>query len=161
MQSDDMYAEVAKPEFYRLFHEVVSLPTTREFFSWDQGTNTFTIEEKARQLFELIAPLEEDSTAKLSTFRDARNLRYIIGDSTAEAILFDPEQPLAAALALALPDPTPKPTSLPTDIKNCFKSLEDAQIEELVALDSDDVNLLEDLADLIASRLDQYRRLAA
>lgn len=70
MEDDDLYAGVAKPEFYRLFHELASLPIVREFFSWDQTVSKFNNEEKSRQVFELIEPLEDDSTSKLTTYKD-------------------------------------------------------------------------------------------
>ena len=162
MEDDDLYAGVAKPEFYRLFHELVSLPIVREFFSWDQTVSKFNNEEKSGQVFELIEPLEDDSTSKLTTYKDVRDLRFIIGNKQAEAILLDPEENLAAALTAAMPEPDlPTPSLLPNRIKDFFKALENAGIEELTALAIDDVNLLEDLAELISSRLEQHTKLLA
>ena len=35
MERDDLYSEKAEPEFYRLLHELVSLPDVRKRFGWD------------------------------------------------------------------------------------------------------------------------------
>ena len=76
--------------------------------------------------------------------------------------MLDPEENLAAALTAAMPEPDlPTPSLLPNRIKDFFKALENAGIEELTALAIDDVNLLEDLAELISSRLEQHTKLLA
>ena len=78
----------------------------------------------------------------------------------AENMLLDPESTLAAAKAIARPAPTLEPaTDLPNEIKNFYKTLDDTQIGALTALSGEDISLLEELADLITSRIEQYRRL--
>ncbi len=162
MQSDELYSGVAKPEFYRLFHDLVSVPNVREFFSWDHDSAQFNDEERARQFFELIEPLESDFGAKLRTYADVRQLRSVIGNPTAEAILLDPDQPLAAALTVVQPDNGAQTAQdLSSEVSQFYELLQTAQIEALTSLSVEDLRVLEEIANLINARLEQYSRLAA
>jgi hypothetical protein len=98
MQEDEMYASVANPDLYNLFHELVANPDVRKFFSWNHELVKFDDQERARQFFELIAPADSDQDAKIKTYIDVRKLRTIVGNPLAEAALFDPDQSLASAL---------------------------------------------------------------
>lgn len=100
MESDELYASSSSPEYYRLFHELVSLPDVRIRFGWDDEENAFSDIEKAREFFELIAPQEGNET-KLSTYSDVRKLKFIVGRPKAEASLLDPERTFAEALTMA------------------------------------------------------------
>jgi hypothetical protein len=99
MEGDDFYGEKAVPEFYRLFHELVSLPDVRIRFGWNNDVDAFTDIDQAREFFELIAPREEDGEAKLKTYSDVRKLKFIVGDPSAESLLMDPEKSVEDALA--------------------------------------------------------------
>ena len=161
MENDEMYANVAKPQFYRFFHELVSLPTVREFFSWDHDGAVFQDQDRARQFYEMIEPLESGFAPKLRTFLDVRQLRVIIGNPTAEAALLDPDQSLASAIARAQPDEIMHlTTDLMNEARRFCRVLEAAQIEAVSGLSAEDVQLLEELENIISSRLDQHRRLA-
>ena len=74
MENDDLYAETVYPEFYRLFHELVSLPDVRTRFGWDANDETFTDIESAREFFDLIAPHDEDGEPELKTTQMFGNL---------------------------------------------------------------------------------------
>lgn len=100
MESDELFGKRAEPAFYRLFHELVSLPEVRSRFGWSSDDEAFTDLESARQFFELISS-DGKEDAKLQTYGDVRKLRGIIGHSKAEDSLFDPEQPLSEAIRLA------------------------------------------------------------
>lgn len=99
MEQDELFSKKAEPTFYRLFHELVSLPDVRTRFGWSSDTNAFTDIDKARQFFELICS-DGKQDAKLQTFGDVRKLKNIIGHIKAEDSLFDPEQPLSEAIRL-------------------------------------------------------------
>lgn len=160
MQQDEMYSKAAKPTFYRLFHELVSLPTVRGFFSWDHEEARFTDVEKARSFFELIEPLEADRVPKLRTYSDVRQLRLVIGDPKGEASLLDLDETLATAVAKAQPSPAEQNSAdLLAEAKRFCQALENAQIEALVGLTADEVEILEEVANLISSRLEQYHLL--
>lgn len=101
MEEDDLYAEKADPDYYRLFHELVSLPDVRARFGWNASQDAFTDIERAREFYELIAPREDDGEAKLKTYSDVRKLKFIVGQPRAESILLDPEKSFAEALKAA------------------------------------------------------------
>jgi hypothetical protein len=102
MEKDELYSESVDPHFYRLFHELVSLPIVRERFGWDSKTDSFSDTSKAREFFELIAPHGDEATEpKLNTYLDVRKLKYVIGNLRAEATLTDPNQPYSETLRIA------------------------------------------------------------
>lgn len=100
MENDELYSESSSPEFYRLFHELVSLPDVRKRFGWDDQNNSFVALESAREFFELIAPQESDEP-KLTTYSDVRKLKLVVNRPKAEAALLDPDRSLTDALRLA------------------------------------------------------------
>jgi hypothetical protein len=161
MKNDELYASSAKTDFYRLFHELVSNPEVRDFFGWNHEKARFESEEKARRFFEFIAPQAEDTQPKLRTFADVRKLRTIIGNRAAEAVLFDPDESLDSAYRKALADETPPPTpDLVTEVKHFRDVLEKVNIDVLRSLTDEDVAILETLAQLITTRIDDYAALA-
>lgn len=101
MEEDELYADRAKYEYYRLFNELISLPNAREFFGWSDSEFKFTDITKAREFFELIAPQGGDQEAKLRTYYDVRKLRGIVPHIKAMAVLLDPEKTLNDALEIA------------------------------------------------------------
>jgi hypothetical protein len=161
MQTDESYAAGAKPHFYRLFHELVSLPSVRQFFSWDHETCQFTDIEKARIFFEFIEPLESERPAKIHTYQDVRSLRDIIGHPHAESVLLDSDRSLSDAISIAIPLPPSQRSAELIDAANNFLSiLDEVPIDTITGLEPDDVSLLEEVADRISSRVEQYQRLS-
>jgi len=100
MENDELYSESSSPQFYRLFHELVSLPEVRRRFGWNDEEIEFSDIDKAREFYELIAPTVGDEP-KLKTYSDVRKLKLIVGYSKAEAALLDPDQPFSEALKIA------------------------------------------------------------
>lgn len=161
MQDDEIYSSVAKPQFYRFFHELVSITNVREFFSWDHDNTRFTDNERARLFFEMIEPIESEQPPKIRTYLDVRTLRSIIGNISAEAVLIDPDQTLAAAIAITQPDPNVQTTADIVSQANRFRLvIESAQIDSIAGLTQDEIQNLEEISNLIISRIEQYRRLS-
>ncbi len=160
MENDEVYSRVALPTFYRLFHELVSLPNVREFFGWNHDEAEFDNPEKARLFYELIAPLEEDSQTKLKTFGDVRKLRVIVGVKEAEAELLDPDSTLASALAKAeVAGGTQVALDIVSEARRFLQSLSSVQLEAIATLSDDDLQLLRELDELITRRLEEHTRL--
>lgn len=160
MENDESYSSAAKPEYYRLFNELISIPNVREFFSWDNDTATFTDQEKSRQFYEMIESLDAEATPKLRTYLDVRRLRGIIGNPRAESTLLDPEQPLSAALALLQVDyGTQAAADIMTEARRFRRIMDDTQIDALTGLTLDDISSLDELSNILQSRIEQYRRL--
>lgn len=99
MEQDELFSKKAEPAFYRLFHELISLPEVRNRFGWSGEKNCFSDLDKARQFFELICS-DGNEEAKLQTYSDVRKLKSVVGHPKAEDCLFDPEQPLSEAIRL-------------------------------------------------------------
>jgi hypothetical protein len=99
MEQDELFSKKAEPAFYRLFHELVSLPDVRSRFGWSTEKNSFSDIDKARQFFELICS-DGKQDAKLQTYGDVRKLKSVVGRAKAEDCLFNPEEPLSEAIRL-------------------------------------------------------------
>ena len=160
MESDEEYAEAAKTEYYRLFHELVSTPKVRERFGWDHNMTCFEDEEKAREFYELIAPQDPDREPKLRTFADVRKLKLIIGQQEAEASLLDPDQLLNDALAVA--STTAQKSDSPqlrSELTEFEIVLTNVGLDDLRGLTEEDIGKLEALLVLIQERIDDYQKL--
>jgi len=157
MEGDDLYAEKADPDFYRLFHELVSLPDVRVRFGWDVTQDTFSDVERAREFYELIAPREDDGDAKLKTYSDVRKLKFIVGQPRAESILLDPDKSLADALTAAenkRGEIDTSHTPLAEVFSQILTKLEKTSINDLRALRSTDIKSIEQ----IVAVLDEIKR---
>jgi hypothetical protein len=163
MENDEQYSAAAKPDLYRLFHELVAQPRVREFFGWDHERAAFRSEEQARQFFELVAPQDPDVDPKLRTYADVRSLslKQVIGNPVAEAALLDPDQTLAAAIAKAKPEEAPAgAVDVSAEICRFIRVLQDITIEALRALSEEDVSALQSVTELVTARLEDYQALS-
>lgn len=160
MENDEAYSKYAKPEYYHLFNELISIPPVREFFSWDNDSAAFTDNEKAQQFYELIEPIQAGIAPKIRTYIDVRRLRTIIGYPQTEEALFDPELSLADAIArVPRDDTTQTATDLVAELKRFKKVLEETQVDILTGIPDVDIKLFEELSGLLLSRVEQYSRL--
>jgi len=160
MEDDEEYADEAKTEFYRLFHELVALPDVRDRFGWNQDASRFDDMDKAREFFELIAPQDPDAEAKLKTYSDVRKLKLIIGDPQAEAALLDPDKSFRDASAFVEPkDARSSTTQFSLELAKFKQLLNELSIETLRGLSSKDVEAMTEIAALIQERLDDHRKL--
>jgi len=157
MEADELYSEKAEPEFYRLFHELVSLPEVRTRFGWDSETDEFVDPDKAREFFELIAPQTREAVdAKLKSYSDVRKLKMIIINPVAEEVLLDPARSFADALAeLSLHrPPPPKENRLPEFLTETLTRIRKMTREELKALtpkDKKDIQkIIDELKDVLS-----------
>jgi len=142
MEGDELYSDKAEPDFYRLFHELVSLPEVRKRFGWDPETDQFTNIERAREFFELIAPqTKETADAKLKSFSDVRKLKYIVGLPAAEEVLLDPTKTFNEALSttsLHKPAVPENKEAITAFLKNSLERIRSITRQELKELSADD-----------------------
>jgi hypothetical protein len=135
MEQDELYSKKAEPAFYRLFHELVSLPEVRSRFGWSSEENSFLDSDKARQFFELICS-DGNEEAKLQTYSDVRKLKSVVGHAKAEDCLFDPEQPLSEAIRLGEQGRKPEDASdLLDEAKACLSGISFVQASKLAPKD--------------------------
>jgi len=99
MESDELFSRKAEPKFYRLFHEMVSLPEVRARFGWSTESLGFTDIEKGRLFFDLISS-DGKHEAKLQTYGDVRKLKFIVGNNKAEDVLFDSSKQFSEAVRI-------------------------------------------------------------
>lgn len=131
MEQDELYSRKAEPNFYKLFHELVSIPTVRERFGWSSDENTFTEKEKAQEFFGLITS-DGEHDPKLQTFGDVRKLRVIVGNSKAEESLFNLDEPLNEAIRIGeLGKQEENPTELLAEAKSRLAEISIIHVEQL------------------------------
>jgi len=159
MEHDELYSDSADPKFYRLFHELVSLPNVRSKFGWNQEEEKFDDEDKSREFFELIAPQDPDTEAKLKTFADVRKLRTIIGSRTAEVSLSDPDQTFADALKLAATPTSPEATVFGDELERFERVVTSATVDDIKSLTSQQAEKMEAIVGLLTQRLEDFKRL--
>jgi predicted CopG family antitoxin len=149
MEDDELYSEKSEPEFYRLFHELVSLPDVRVRFGWDSESNQFTDQEKAREFFELVAPQTKEALeAKLKAYSDVRKLKLIVGNPVAEEVLLDPTKTFAEALAEATqnrPKIKEEKASFSDFLKEALERVKGMTRQELKELNLADKKLIKSL----------------
>ena len=156
MENDELFTSKAEPSFYRLFHELVSLPVVRERFGWSTEDCAFTDTEKARSFFELICS-DSKRDPKLLTFGDVRKLKLIMGNSKAEESLFDANQSLNEALRIA--EQRKKSASASSILKEAKDSLSQIGVLHAKTLKAKDalviaelIGLLEELKEIVERR---------
>lgn len=154
MQKDDLFGSKAEPSFYRLFHELVSLPEVRTRFGWSSSDNKFSDIEKAREFFQLISGAGR-SEPKLQTFGDIRKLRSIVGNAKAEESLFDEDESLAEAIKIG--EQGRKPQSAGELLVDAKKSLVEIGFAQAKTLGSGDIAIITELIGLLTSLRDHVR----
>lgn len=159
MENDEMYSDSADPKFYRLFHELVSLPSVRAKFGWNQEEEKFEDEEKSREFFELIAPQDPDTEAKLKTFADVRKLRNIVGNKSAETSLADPDQTYTDALQLAAGPSSSGITAFGDELERFEQAVANATVDDLKSLTAPQVDKMDAVLDLLTQRLEDLKKL--
>jgi len=159
MENDEMYSDSADPKFYRLFHELVSLPSVRSKFGWNQDEEKFEDEDKSREFFELIAPQDPDTEPKLKTFADVRKLRTIIGNRSAEASLADPDQTFADALQLAATPSSSPTTALGDELERFESAISSATVDDMKSLSAQQAEKMEAILTLLTQRLEDLKKL--
>ncbi len=147
MEQDELFSKKAEPAFYRLFHELISLPEVRKRFGWSADQNAFSDMEKAREFFELIC-VDGNQEPKLTTYGDVRKLKSIVGHRAAEDSLFNPEEPFSEAIRLAELDA--KPPKASDLLEEARKSIAKISFLEVSKLDNKSVVIVNELLELLA-----------
>jgi hypothetical protein len=162
MEQDELYAERAEPDFYRLFHEFVALPNVRVRFGWNSDSESFLDNEKSREFFELIAPDDTDQEAKLKTYSDVRKLKLIIGNKVAESALIDPDKSFSDAVAaiseLKIVERHPK--QLIEHISEFLLAVEQLGVKEIENLTNDDLTKINEAIEVFNKIVETHKKLS-
>lgn len=148
MEGDELYAKKAEPDFYRLFHELVSVPEVRKRFGWSSDNHVFEDIEKARQFFDLISS-DGKRDPKIQSYSDVRKLRSVVDNAAAEDALFDPETSLKKTFEIAELGKKPeRVSSLLNHVKATLAQIGIAQTKEIK---SKELSLIAELIALLKS----------
>jgi hypothetical protein len=86
----------------------VSLTAVKDWLGWDETTARFTKPEELRQFYALLVPSSEEDQPerdpKITTKDEVRELRNILANAEAKAVLLDPNRSFFDALTLAKSD---------------------------------------------------------
>jgi ParB-like chromosome segregation protein Spo0J len=151
MKKDDLYASKAEPAFYRLFHELVSLPGVRDRFGWSAEETRFVDTEAARSFFELICA-DGNHEPKLQSYGDVRKLKSVVGKAAAEESLFDLTQPLIDAVKIGESDGNT--SSAAVKLRDARRILSTISFISSQKLDQDDVEVIEQLIEVLTQLKD-------
>lgn len=161
MQKDESFQVLADPELYYKFHEAVGIPEVRNWLGWLETDLIFTNEETRTQFYELITPrYNEESNrsvaAKLQTREDVRNLRRILRDDNAKAVLLDTSRTFNEALALAM---ATESGGWVSQVRSAITAIEGIKVKDIKLITSDDLQLMEKLRDLLSERIEDREKL--
>lgn len=161
MEDDEDFGEYADPKFYPLFHEAVSLPVVREWLYWSAAEHKFKNSESLQQFYSIITPQENDdgelNESKLKTYSDVRQLRGILPNTEAKAILLDPTKSLWDAIAISKQDESS--SQWKSGLAAAISALKKIGALELRGISKPDLNELEKLRDLVTQLIDDHNKL--
>lgn len=162
MQQDEEFGPYAKPETYPLFHEAVSLPTVREWLGWDEEAHQFTKSTEREQFYSLVTPTEDDERSKkrdpkITTFGQVRELRNILADTEAKAVLLDANRSFLDAMTIANRDELSR-TWL-SSVAGAIDALRRIGVIELQTSTAEERGEIAKLRDLATTVLQNYEKL--
>ena len=158
MEDDELYADRATFEHYRLFHELVSLPDVRAHFGWDDDSLKFLDKQRAREFYELISPHSNEQAPKVRTYADVRKLKLIVPHPKAVAVLLDPEKSLTEAIEIAesiVHEPIVESQSLTEVMREIGRALSKLDVLAVTNLEPSEVKAIND----IITRLEQLKKI--
>jgi hypothetical protein len=147
-----------------MFHEAVSLPSVREWLSWNEPMGRFENPETLEEFYSLITPAEDEEDgvtrdAKITSYSQIRDLREILGNSEAKKVLLNPTRSFSEALAITqrqnLID------SWKTEVSEAIEAIRGIGTFELKRLEDEDLTLLTQLRDTVAEALADVGKLKA
>lgn len=160
MEEDEEFQSLASPGLYRLFHEAVSSPVTRDWLGWDESKNVFTHEENRNYFYSMIVAHEDDEgnkqEPKLKTYADVRELKKILPNSDARQVLLDPSKTLADTLAVVVAE---EGGGWLDKTRSAISAIESLSVRDLKRLSEEHIQLLGKLQKIVKERLDDYKKL--
>lgn len=141
MMDDDEYGDSVTAEMYPIFHEAIGQPTVREWLGWSESTREFENENNRTLFYSWLSADGEEP--KIRSYSHVRDLKLILENDDALVALKDDNQDLADALAIVRSDA--KSARWLPNAKSALSSLNEMGPDIIENLDSDDIQLLEDL----------------
>jgi len=160
MQDDEEFGAYARPEMYPLFHEAVSLPVVREWLGWNEAESKFTKQTELEHFYSLISPSGNEGPevpAKITTYGEVRELKYVLVNNEARAVLLDPARSFLDSLAIAKREEQSK--NWLSLVAAAIDALSRISVLELQASTPEQRAEIEKLRDLAAKTLQNYEKL--
>lgn len=151
MEQNEDYSEYTDPSKYPLFHEAMSLPVVRTWLGWNEQTLRFDDSEAEEQFYQLITPRTDEETGKkpepkIRTFSDVRELKRILPNSEAKALLLDDSRSFLDALTIARKDEISKKWK--SEVSEAAAALQKIGALEVKNLSKEDVAAIENLREM-------------
>lgn len=103
MERDSEYGDLARPEMYSIFHEAVAQPILRiKWLGWEESSKTFTKVENLRFFYSLLVPAEGSTEPQIKGYQEVRELKSIVEDNDAMAVLMGSPKTLKDAYIVSL-----------------------------------------------------------
>lgn len=157
MQKSDDFGDYADPSMYPLFHEAVSVPQVRNWLGWDDQLSLFQHADETNAFYSLLVPVDtEDGSRppKIESHRDVRELKSILSNVDAKAVLLDQYRTFADALATARKDEISGQWR--TNVITAVEALDDLGVKEIKAFGASDRELLVKLKAVTEERLGDF-----
>ena len=151
MEQNEDYSEYTDPSKYPLFHEAMSLPVVRSWLGWNELTLKFDNLEAEEQFYQLITPRLDEETGrrpepKLRTYSDVRELKRILPNSEAKALLLDDTRSFLDALTISRKDEISKKWK--SEVSEAAAALQKIGALEVKNLTVEDVASIENLKEM-------------
>ena len=161
MKRDEAVGDDATPEMYPLFHEAVSLPPVRDWLGWEDKDCSFEDRETLEQFYKLITPDDsEEATSrdpKIRTYSEVRELRSILSNTDAKAVLLDPSRSFVDALSIAKSEELSK--AWVSKVGSAISALNKIGALELKRLGNQEIEQLTTLRNLVDELLEDRKKL--
>ena len=165
-RQDENFGEFFKPSLYPPFHEAVSLPIVRDWLGWSDEDCNFHALEELERFYGAITPrriedpdgFEQDHPPKITNYGQVRELRYILLNEEAKAILLEePERSFDEALAVAKQPEIAR--HWVRSVSAASRALSDMSMRALKEISDEEVKLLEMLRNMANERLNDIIKL--
>jgi hypothetical protein len=157
MEDDEEYGDLAEPELYAYFDEVIKRPRVREWFAWNTATRRFDNEDKVNLLYSWITPDDElNGRRRIPVAESVRSLDVLLDDDQSISVLSTPGQTIDDALRTVRSGLEPEWRE---PLKRAQKALENLPTSVLEDLAKDDEALIDGLREIAERRLNLARQI--
>lgn len=143
------YADDDVSDYFTLFYEALGKPAFRNFLGWDEEKIEFTDNQNAERFYSWITPsYDEDGTELPVIITNPTSLRQVAKVLKEEDVLSLMEEQRDVFVAVSNSSKL-KYREIKKHINNILKSVKEISIGDLKYIESDDLNKLDEIVDLV------------
>lgn len=160
MEQDEDFGEMANPDMYSYFEEIIKKPYLREWLEWDDASESFKNEKNLELLYSWITPSEElGGRKKIPMAIDIRRLPSILENPELYAFFIEPQIDINAAAARAqIIETLRRPTEWRDELRRVLEILERIPLgAEFV---EEDILLLEKIKNTVSELIKRASKIA-